>query len=346
MTKTTRLLLSLCILCVSAPAALAQPDEGPPGDEVMPPGDDEAPPPDDRPWAEGVTDEEQVQALKLFREANDLLNDSLFVKAVERYRDALSHWDHPAIHYNLALALLNLDQPIQVYDTLQKAMEYGVAPLDEDKYERANSYFLLVQKQLATVDIRCDIPGAKVSMDGQTLFTAPGRHKAVVRIGEHNIVAQAPGYISTNETHTIGSAETLTLDVKMYTPEEMTRYKRRWKRWQPWAVVGGGAVVAAVGGILHLSAKSGFEDFDKGIEDCGGCVPDGSLADGKSSAETKQAIAMVTYALGGATIAAGLVLVYLNRPKSYRLDEENKSSVAITPLIGRDTQGISATFSF
>jgi hypothetical protein len=303
----------------------------------MPPGDDEEiPPQDDRPWAEGVSDEEQVTALKLFRDGNDLLNDSLFVKAVEKYREAISHWDHPAIHYNLALALLNLE----------KAMEYGVAPLDEDKYERANSYFLLVQKQLATVDIRCDVPGAKVSMDGRVLFEAPGRHKEVVRIGEHNIVASAPGYITTNETRNIGPSETLTLDVKMFTPEDMTRYKRKWKRWQPWAVVGGGAVVAAIGGILHLSAKGGFNDFDSGIEACGGCVPDGSLADTKSSAETKQAIAMVGYALGTATMAAGLVLVYLNRPQSYRIDVKEKSSVAITPLIGRDTQGVSATFSF
>lgn len=344
MTKTIRLLLTISCLCLGAANASAQDDDPIPPDDSIPPDDG---PVEDRPWAEGVSPDDQKAALELFREGNDLLNDSLFVKAVEKYREAIGYWNHPAIHYNLALALLNLDQPIQVYETLQKAMEYGVAPLDEDKYERANSYFLLVQQQLATVELGCDVAGTKVSMDGRLLFTAPGRYKEVVRAGEHNIVATNAGYLTTNETRNISPGDIFTLEVKMYTPEDMTRYRRKWAQWQPWVVVGGGAVVAAIGGIIHLSAKNGFADFDDGIKACNGCVPDSSLTDTKSSAETKQAIAFVGYALGSATMAAGLVLVYMNRSKPYRIDVAERSvDVAITPLVGNDTQGISATFSF
>src|SRR5687768_7442231 len=70
---------------------------------------------DERPWARGVSNERQQAAQVAFREGNVQLNNGLFVQAVDKYRSALTHWDHPAIHYNLALALLNLDQPIEVF---------------------------------------------------------------------------------------------------------------------------------------------------------------------------------------------------------------------------------------
>jgi hypothetical protein len=63
----------------------------------------------DRPWVKGVSAADQSAAIELFHEGNGLLKESLFVQAAAKYREALHHWDHPGIHYNLALALLNLD---------------------------------------------------------------------------------------------------------------------------------------------------------------------------------------------------------------------------------------------
>src|SRR5262245_13867097 len=88
---------------------------------------------DQRPWAVGVPVDRQNGALKAFQDGNVALNDGLFPNAVERYREALKSWDHPAIHYNMALALMNLDQPIEVEDSLKKAIKYDAAPLEKDK---------------------------------------------------------------------------------------------------------------------------------------------------------------------------------------------------------------------
>ena len=98
-----------------------------------------------RPWVVGVPAREQKAATDLFREGNALLKESLFVQASAKYREALSHWNHPGIHYNLALALLNLDQPIEVYKHLEEALKYGPAPLDADKFDHANRYRALIE---------------------------------------------------------------------------------------------------------------------------------------------------------------------------------------------------------
>jgi len=76
-------------------------------------------------WAVGVSTERQEAALAHLQEGNSLLKESLFLEAAKVYRKALSEWDHPGIHYNLALALLNLDQPVEVYQNLVAAVKFA-----------------------------------------------------------------------------------------------------------------------------------------------------------------------------------------------------------------------------
>jgi len=152
------------------------------------------------PWSTGVTAAEQAAAVKPFEEGNAFLKDSLFKLAADKYREALEHWDHPGIHFNLALALFSLDQPEQVYVHLQKAIAYGEGPLDADKIDRAKTYLTLLEQQLTPIVVSCDQPGTAVRMDGRVLFTAPGKYEAWVRAGEHTWSASKPGYELTQRT--------------------------------------------------------------------------------------------------------------------------------------------------
>src|SRR3954463_10623282 len=103
---------------------------------------------DTRPWAVGVAVADQQKALQLFHGGNVQLNDGLFAKAADKYREALKPWDHPAIHYNLALAQMNLDQPIDAYNNLQSAVKFGEPPLQsKDKFDHATDYLKLLEKE-------------------------------------------------------------------------------------------------------------------------------------------------------------------------------------------------------
>jgi hypothetical protein len=303
---------------------------------------------DARPWARGVTKANQDKAIALFEEANQHLRDSVFKLAAQRYREALKYWNHPAIHYNLALAMVNLDQPIEMHAALQQAIGYGPAPLEEDKFQRAKEYIKLVEAQLAAVDIACDSPGAEVLLDGQVLFTAPGSHKGLVRIGEHTVVARKQGYVATTLTQKLGSGETMRLNLKLFTDEELTRYQRPFSPIIPYSVLGGGVLFVALGAIFHVQAKSGFSDFDDAITECGGCVPTPEVLDKRSSAESKQTLAFVMYAVGALALAGGGVLLYVSRPKPYRIDPlaDQGGGVSIIPVLTPDSAGFSASFRF
>jgi hypothetical protein len=321
-------LLFLSVLLVAPPAAHAQDD--------------------DEPWSEGVSQEDKDLANAAFRDGNSLLKDNLFSDAVVQYRAALEHWNHPAIHYNMALALMNLEKPMEVYTELEEAMRYEGRALGSDKLEAAQRYLKLVSQQIAEVEITTNQAGVEIVLDGAKVLTGPGTYKTLVRIGEHGVIARKAGYVTQNETKVLAPGDKLSLNVKMYTVDEMTRYRRKWAVWQPWAVVGGGAAFVIIGGTLHALARSGFTAYDEEIRACGGCVPDDSLRGKKDGAQTKQTLAFVSYGIGAAALAAGAALAYMNRAQPYRIDQEDRPAprLTVTPSLLPGGGGFSATLRF
>lgn len=305
---------------------------------------------DNRPWAAGVSKEQQGKALITFREGNAQLNDGLFARASETYKNALNFWKHPAIYYNLALALMNLDQPIDAYQSLEKAIVYGPAPLDKDKFEHAKEYMLLLEKQIANVEVTCDKAGAEVSVDGKKVFVGPGVYRARVRVGRHTFVADKSGYQARISAPFIGPGEHFRIELKLYTAEELTRYNRKWKAtWMPWTVIGAGVAIALGGAALELSADATYNDFDKKVAACNmnnaGCPTSAELTDLRKSGDTKKTLGYVGYGVAGGAVAAGILLAIINRPQAYQIRpeqlqaEQAGATVAIQPIISPTMAG-------
>jgi hypothetical protein len=342
---------------VPAPAPAPPPDKGTSNESLQEGGDA-------RPWAAGVSAENQKKALELFREGNQAHNDGLFAKAVEIYRAALKHWDHPAIHYNMALSLTNLEKPIEVEAELQASIKFGAGPLEKGKYEHAKQSLLLIEQQLATIEVSCQKEGARVSIDNKEVFVVqPGKpnvYKARVRIGKHTFVAEKPGYATGLDAPFIGPGETFRIELKLYTAEELTRYKRRWNaKWVPYAVMGGGVVAGAVGFALARSAQTSYDDFDTAVRKCndalgpaGGCATMDANLDLRDSGDSKKTMAYVGYGIAGAAIVTGGVLLFLNRSQAYQISSDDyrreqlekdraakPPAVTVTPVVSPDMAG-------
>lgn len=317
----------------------------------------------ENPWAKGVSPEQQKTALALFREGNQALKEGIFADAAAKYREALAQWDHPAIHYNLALSLRTLDQPLEQREHLVAAMKYGADPLDAAKYANAKLMLELVEKQLSRVQVRCEEEGAQVVMDGKQLFVAPGQFDDYVRPGPHSIVATKTGFLTYQVSKALPFGEVSTFEIKLFKAADLTKYKRRWGQAVPYGVLVAGLVVAGAGGGLHYGAKASFDDFDKtvaaGQDGKVGMVPTADLTAKRSQGDAMQGIAMACYGVGGAAVVAGAVLLYLNRlipyqdtapaPEAPKGDEPAPApepQVSVLPLLGPDTAGLAATIRF
>ncbi len=271
----------------------------------------------ERPWAAGVPADTQKRATDLFEKGNELLKDSIFAQAAVTYREALQLWDHPAIHYNLVLALLNLDQPVDVRHHLEKAMRFGAAPLGDENFDKSKGYLALVEKQLVKLTIACAEPEAEVKLDGRTLFTAPGNWEDWVRAGPHTVLATKPGKMPTEVSRTMTAGDNVQLMLELKDAAQAAEYRRRWDTWIPWTVFSAGAVVALAGGGMHLTGMGDVEAFDTEVESCGGCVPSPAVTELKTGGESMQQLGVTAYAVGGAALVTGSVLLYLNRSIAY-----------------------------
>jgi hypothetical protein len=308
-------------------------------------------------WSKGVPEESRQAAEALFKEGNALLRESITISAATMYREALARWDHPNIHYNLALALMSLDQPIETHAHLVAAMKYGPEPLQQERFEHARNYLALLERQLARVRVRSEVPGARVELDGETLFTAPGDREQLVRAGRHTVAASKEGYVTNSAVRTLEGGQTTSLDLDLRTLEELTTVRRRWSAWGPWSLVGAGVVVALTGGALQLGGAELVDRIDReSRERCPlGCATEpADLASDRDRGATMQKLAMGAYGVGGVAIAGGALLVYLNRAERFVRGYESGQPVApprsatfqLSPSFDGDRPGVVATVRY
>lgn len=319
---------------------------------------------DARPWAAEVSREEQEKALALYREGNDYFDKHWWADAVARYRAALEHWKHPAIYYNLAISLravnerLNKENNLEVYENIQKALQYGPPGLPGDLYEDAQRVARLMEQRIARIDLRCDQPDIHITLDGAKVhtredepFTCPGVISKALLPGPHVIIANKPGYLTETRRIDLFPGTQANVSFHLRTPEEAQVTRRRWVSWKPWAVVGAGVAIGALGGLSHWGSKSSFQNFDKEFgQACpAGCIDDDPVSPvGKLWWPRWQRNAGIgAYVLAGATVTTGLTLVFLNRPQTYRLYEPNMfEEVPVTPIVSSEGVGLTTTFSF
>ncbi|WP_428266935.1 hypothetical protein [Haliangium sp.] len=291
-------------------------------------------------WGGGASPAERRSARDLFLEANEMVRQRYFAIAVDKFQEAIALWNHPAFHHNQAIAHINLDQPIEAYEALERAVEHGPAPLGEVRYQQARRHLTLLGERLVRIQIACPEPGAQVLLDSRILFTGPGEYQGLVRPGVHQIVATKPGLPPDLEQPVLSAGETRRIEIGRWN-REIEVMERRWGAWVPWVAVSAGAAVVLGAGYLDWRSSTDFDRFDR---DFRGQCP-GGCQDAQVERETRgyldlgedrQRLSALSYAVGGAALITGGVLLYLNRERPVLRKALELERVSITPRVGVD----------
>jgi hypothetical protein len=275
---------------------------------------------DARPWAAGVSEERQAEALRLYKAASAYFTERKYAEALAIFRQAIASWDHPAIRHGMALALIHLDQPLAAYVELERALRYGDAPHKPQIYAEALTYEKLLLGQLARLRIACREPAAHVLLDGEEVLTGPGEVLRVLMPGPHQLVALKSGHITATQALTLTAGRETDLAIDLAPVPPPVRTERRFRTWIPWTLVGGGAALMLLGLPFQLDAVSRFEDYDHAVSTaCPRGCPEATLLpsvqDMKRLARAENVAALALVAAGTAVAVTGVALAAGNQPR-------------------------------
>jgi hypothetical protein len=274
----------------------------------------------ERPWAVGISDDAQQRALELYTLGNAEFAEARFAQALAKYREAIAFWDHPAIEFNIAVCLINLDQPLEAREALEKSLAFGADAIGPQAYAQALADRKLLDGRLAFVKITCREPHAQVSIDGTPLFVGPGSVEQVLRPGAHQVVAMKPGFATASESLFLSPGKQVAYDVRLVALSSETHLVRRWPAWQPWAVLGAGVVLVGVGEIFHSNALEEYDAYNRALAtQCAkGCTPTmlASINAIANIAKRDDAYSLATWSVAGVVTTLGIAGILLNQPRS------------------------------
>jgi hypothetical protein len=296
-----------------------------------------------------VSESEQAIALELYVAGNLEFTESRFAQALAKYKEAIQHWDHPAIRFNMAVCLINLDQALEAKENLERSLTHGDRPLGADAYSQGLTYRKLLDAQLAHVKVACQEPGTQVTLDGKFLLTGPGAVDQFLVAGEHQLVATKVGFLTASNTLVLIAGKLTTYKLRPLELKAVTQMVRRWEPWKPWAVLAGGGVVAGLSALIYVAAASNFAAYDRGITtqcprgcDMAKLVELSDIRHRRDRAQVEQVVAFSLLSTGGAVVVGSMIGLILNQPRMQI--ESNRALPVVASVPGGATLTVSWGF--
>lgn len=297
----------------------------------------------ERPWAVGVTAEQQDRARSLHRSGNEHLRQAEFDAALALYKNAIAEWDHPSIRLNMAVVMLKKQWLVESYENLLAALRYGQGPLDPEEYKLALAYKAELEQSVARLEVVCDELGARVTLDGKLLFIGPDKLEIWVYVGDHLVVGQRPDQRTVSQSVVVKAHRKNRVTLTGWPIETERVLVSRWPTWMPWLATGAGAALVLAGLPLEWRARSNLASFEQAIAECDmdRCPLTPTMQGMYDSSLRLNRAALSAFATGGVLLVTALTLVVLNRPR-----EKTVPRVVIAPAVSEDRALVSGTLRF
>lgn len=133
---------------------------------------------------------DQQAAESLFAEGSHLFKQWRFAEAEERYRAALTHWNHPLVYFYLSRTLEKQGDLVSAYEMLLEALSHEPVPLPATDLRLALALRDELESRLASLEVHCEQADTEVLLDGELWFRGPGQRQRMAHPGLHVLVAR------------------------------------------------------------------------------------------------------------------------------------------------------------
>ena len=287
--------------------------------------------------------EAQKQAAALTDEAFRLHTEMRFFETAEKYREAARHWNRADIHLQAGVAYLSALRLLEAFHHISIAIRCGERVLSPEDMAEARNKLRRLRERLTELEIRTDEAGAEVLLNNEPWFTGAGTQKKTLIAGQYVVTVKKPGHITVLEPVLLEQGQRTIFVPTVMSEREGTIVHRRFPRWLPWTVAGVGAASLATGLGLRVRATNRMDDYEQALDTtcADGClVSELAALDAERARAGQENVAGVSLlAVGGATLAAGLTMAFLNRPTTTRHPDAGKGTIEVVPMVTGPSAG-------
>jgi serine/threonine-protein kinase len=306
------------------------------------------------------TPADKAAATVLFNDAKKLLAEGRVNDACPKFEESQKIDPTPGTLLNLGDCYERSTPPrtASAWGTFKRAEVMARNGNDKDRQEYATKRMLEVEPKLSKVTIHvaqdARIPGLDVKWDGKPVGDGVWDSALPVDAGEHAIEATAPGKkIWTASVRVAVTAGTMTVDIPVLgvapveQPKEAIAPASWWttQRKIGVAVAGVGVVGVVLGSVFGAKALGSKADA---VSHCGPADPTACDAQGlafRDDARGAGHVSTAAFAVGGAAVVAGVVLIALGGPSAPPASGRGPSITA-TPVVSAGMTGLVARGEF
>jgi hypothetical protein len=147
-------------------------------------------------WAQSAED----RAKRHFKSGVNLYTDKNYAGAIAEFEAAYRLKPGASSLKNIALCQKGLFRYAEAADTLQLALKRHGAELAEEERKAIEAAIEEFSSLVGSIVVRTNVPTARISLDGRVLTAAELSSALNVNVGEHTVVADAPGFARASRT--------------------------------------------------------------------------------------------------------------------------------------------------
>ncbi len=289
-----------------------------------------------------LTPEQMERVKTLGAEGKQLFDAGDYQRAIAVMLEAYSLYPAPKVMLNVAKCYEKLGQ-------LQLAKEFvdraRVMNDDPTLVESLDAFSKEVERRLGLARIRFVVApvGVRIQVDGADVGTAP-RDDLELPPGRHRIRLSKPGLepIVLTEDFPAGQVTDVAVALKAPAPVAgpivVAAPQKRWQRPWPWIAIGVGGAALLAGGVLMGVAAIERQNVQDAIDHPNdfGQVYKMSLQSARQRvdrANTENAAGLAMLSVGGAAVAAGIVLFFLPRDRAARRGSDDEPETDQVPVV-------------
>lgn len=292
-------------------------------------------------WA-GPSDADRATARTLANEAQEALDRGDFKTAADRFARADALYHAPTLLIGLAHAEIGMGRLVSAAEVYNRIINEGVPPRSpqpfvkavEDATRESEALDARIPRVIITVRGSDD---AAVTLDGTPVPRAALGVKRPTDPGQHEVRATAPGLVATPVTFTLGEGVTRPVTLNLTPPVAPAPERQPGVTQETVGVVtaGVGGAGLLIGGITGIIALNQHQTLDAGCDlATRRCPPE--QKDTLDSFHRVTTVSTVGFVVGGAALAAGVVLILTSSPKP------RAAPAAVGARPGRQTRAASA----